>query len=201
MHEKILSNTSQLTLATFLLTAPPRVFAVGELSKRLRLSEAKLQGGLQKLREAGVAMIYRKGNARYWGLNLKYKYLDELKRSVPKRASFKRDNLFSAISQLGKIRAAFLSGLFTGQAQLPVDILLVGKISLTKMQKFLDAWQKIMQNEINYSIMSDKEFAMRRDTFDRFIKDIFDYPHVVVQDSFSKTKKVPKPVPFKFSDF
>ncbi len=201
MHEKILANKGQASTVAFLLTAPPRVFPAAELSKRLHTSEGKLQIALQKLREAGIVSSYRKGRARYWGLNQKYKHLDELRRAVPKRKSYKRDNLFAAIAGLGKVKAAFLSGAFTGQSQLPVDILVVGKISLKKMESFLQTWEKIFQNELNYSIMTADEFQLRRDTFDRFIKDIFDYPHIVVTDSLRRAKKVVKSTAFKFNQF
>ncbi len=43
--------------------------------------------------------------------------------------------------------------------------------------------------DINYSIMTPEEFQLRIDTFDRFIKDIFDYPHIVVVNNLVKTKK------------
>jgi hypothetical protein len=43
-----------------------------------------------------------------------------------------------------------------------------------------------MGQEINYSIMSEGEFKQRRDTFDKFIKDIFDYKHIVVSDNLKK---------------
>jgi hypothetical protein len=69
-----------------------------------------------------------------------------------------------------------------GRTELPVDLLLVGKVSLNKLEKFLATTKKLTNNEINYSIMTREEFELRRDTFDRFIKDIFDYPHIVVYD-------------------
>jgi hypothetical protein len=46
-----------------------------------------------------------------------------------------------------------------------------------------------MGQELNYSIMSEEEFINRRDTFDRFIKDIFDYPHLVILDKIRKPKR------------
>jgi hypothetical protein len=46
----------------------------------------------------------------------------------------------------------------------------------------------MMGQEINYSIMTEDEFKLRRDTFDRFIKDIFDYRHLVVVDNLTKKK-------------
>ncbi len=108
--------------------------------------------------------------------------MPEIKLSVTKNHKALKDELFVAIKKLGEIQGAFLSGAFTGQPQLPVDLLLVGKINLTKLDLFLQNCRKMLGIEINYSIMTLKEFLMRRDTFDRFLKDIFDYRHLVVLD-------------------
>ena len=99
-----------------------------------------------------------------------------------------QDELFSAIKKLGTIKAAFLSGVFCAQPTLPVDLLLVGKVNLKKLSDFLKATEDLMGQEINYSVMSVDEFLLRRNTFDKFIKDIFDYQHLVVVDELSKKK-------------
>ena len=99
-----------------------------------------------------------------------------------------QDELFSAIKHLGEIKAAFLSGVFCGHANLPVDVLLVGRVNLNKLADFLQAAEKMMGQEINYSIMTVDEFLLRRNTFDKFIKDIFDYPHLTVIDQLPKKK-------------
>ena len=88
-----------------------------------------------------------------------------------------------------EIKAAFLSGIFCGHQNLPVDILLVGKVNLNKLSDFLKAAEKMMGQEINYSVMTVGEFVQRRDTFDKFIKDIFDYRHLTVVDELSKKRR------------
>jgi len=42
--------------------------------------------------------------------------------------------------------------------------------------------------------MTVEEFLLRRDTFDKFIKDVFDYPHLTVVDELTKKslEKLPK---------
>jgi hypothetical protein len=89
---------------------------------------------------------------------------------------------------LGEVKAAFLSGVFTGYPNLPVDILLVGKVSLKKLDRFLNDQESWFGQEINYSIMSPEEFVLRRDTFDRFIRDIFDYRYITLVEKLGKRK-------------
>jgi hypothetical protein len=116
--------------------------------------------------------------------------LPEIKDFWDKNGQKGKDELFLAIRRLGDVRAAFLSGIFTGYPNLPVDILLVGKINLRKLADFLKAAEKMVGQDINYSVMSVEEFLQRRDTFDKFIKDVFDYRHLVVADELSKKKPV-----------
>ena len=126
---------------------------------------------------------------KYYLVNAKYKLLPEMKSFWIKAGPKYRDELFLAIRRLGEIKAAFLSGIFCGYPNLPVDILLVGRVNLNKLADFLKAAEKMMGQEINYSVMSVGEFLQRRDTFDRFIKDIFDYRHLTVVDELPGKRK------------
>jgi hypothetical protein len=95
------------------------------------------------------------------------------------------DELFTAIRKLG-VKAGFLSGLFVGKPELEVDVLLVGTLKPEKIKLFVDACEHMMGQEVNYCVMEEPEFITRRDTFDRFIKDIFDYPFITVVDTTKK---------------
>jgi hypothetical protein len=142
---------------------------------------------------AGILGSFSKKSKRYYYINPRYKLLPEIKDFWAKNGQKGVDELYSAIKRLGDVRAAFLSGIFTGYPNLPVDILLVGRINLKKLSDFLKAAEKMMGQEINYSVMTVDEFLQRRDTFDKFIKDVFDYRHLVVADELSKkSSKVKK---------
>jgi hypothetical protein len=181
MLEPVLASNAQSAVLAFLLAAPERSFSATELQTRLRLSAGASSLALGRLGKLGLVTSFRKGSQKYFLLNAKHPRLPQIRAALPKQKY--EDELFVAIRKLGEIRAAFLSGIFTGQPQLPVDILLVGKVNLKKLDLFLSACQKLMGQEINYSIMSPEEFQTRRNTFDRFIKDIFDYRHLVVIDT------------------
>lgn len=182
------SKTDSLVLG-FMLSAPERSFSVTEISKRLRIPPLKSAHSLNNLATQGQLKAFAKRGKKYYLLNRHFHFLPQIKALWAKEGPHYNDELFSAIKKLGKIKAAFLSGLFTGYPNLPVDILIVGKVNLKKLSDFLGSAEKLMGQEINYSIMTVEEFVMRRDTFDKFIKDIFDYRHLVVVDTLAKKKK------------
>ena len=185
LTEIVDSKTDSLVLG-FFLAAPERSFSVMEVSKRLKVPHLKAVHSLNKLCNQGILFFVAKRSKKYYMLNFRYPLLANLKQAAKRQGLVYTDELFTAIKKLGQVKAAFLSGLFTGYPNLPVDVLLVGKINLNKLAEFLKSLNKLMGQEINYSIMSVEEFVQRRDTFDKFIKDIFDYRHIVVVDELTK---------------
>ena len=189
MLKDIIDSKVDSEVLSFFLVAPERSFSVLEVSYRLGLTRLKTAHSLNKLSTAGILRNFTKKGKKYYLINSKYKLLPEIKSYWLKTGLKYQDELFRAIPRLGKIRAAFLSGIFCGETNLPVDLLLVGKVNLNKLANFLKAIKKLMGQDINYSIMTVDEFVQRRDTFDRFIKDIFDYRHLVVVDFLTKKSR------------
>jgi hypothetical protein len=188
MLEDLIDSKNDSTILSFFLSAPERAFSVIEISKRLGVPNLKAAHSLNKLSAGGPIKSFSKKGKKYYLLNDKYKLLTEIKSYWQKNAPKYQDELFSAIKKLGDVKAAFLSGVFCGQPNLPVDLLIVGKVNLKKLDEFLKSAEAMMGMEINYSIMTVDEFVLRRNTFDRFIKDIFDYKHLVVVDELTKKK-------------
>jgi len=188
MLEEIIDSKVDSAVLSFFLVAPERSFTALEISKRLKFAFGKSVSVLHKLSQHGLLRVFAKKGKKYYMVNSRYSLYSELKDFLQKNGPRYEDELFLAIRKLGEIKAAFLSGIFTGYNNLPVDLLLVGKVNLRKLDDFLHKLQKIMGQEINYSVMTVEEFEQRRDTFDKFIKDIFDYHHLVVVDKLEKKK-------------
>ncbi len=188
MLEEIIDSKTDSGILSFFLSMPERSFSVLEVSRRLHTPYLKTAHSLAKLASVGLLAVFSKKSKKYYYINSHYKLLPEIKNFWAKNSQKGKDELFSAIKRLGDVRAAFLSGIFTGYPNLPVDVLLVGKINLKKLSDFLKAAEKMMGQEINYSVMTVDEFLQRRNTFDKFIKDVFDYRHLVVTDELSKKK-------------
>lgn len=186
--QALLDDTPEADILSFLLFAPPRTFSARELGVRLTMRPNKLVDSLARLVEGGQLSTCSRGSIRYYRLNPKHKFFPEVREMLLGRAKQYEDELFVAIRKLG-VDAAFLSGLFVGKPDLEVDLLLVGDIKPAKLEAFIQACEHMMGQEVNYCVMSAEEFTVRRNTFDRFIKDIFDYPYLVVEELAAGKKK------------
>jgi predicted transcriptional regulator len=182
LFSDIIDSNQSADLLAFLLVAPQRAFSVRELATRLNTTSARISHAAKILEQTNFVNSFSKGGTKFYMLNLRHAQVKSLREQCLAELGAWPDELFSSLKKLGQLSGIFLSGLFVGRTELPVDLLLVGKVSLNKFEKFLATTKKLTNNEINYSIMTREEFELRRDTFDRFIKDIFDYPHIVVYD-------------------
>lgn len=188
MLEDIIDSKTDSAVLSFFMMAPERSFSLLEVGRRLKIPSLKVAHSLNKMAGQGQLKAFSKKGKKYFLINSRYKLLPEMKSFLKKRGRRYEDEMFSAIKRLGKIKAAFLSGVFCGYPNLPVDILLVGRVNLKKLADFLKSAEQMMGQEINYSVMTVDEFLLRRDTFDKFIKDIFDYRHIAVVDELKKKK-------------
>lgn len=189
MLEQIVNSKPESAILSFFLSAPQRSLSPYEISIRLGIPLLNASRSLNKLVAVGPLLSFSKRGKKYYLINHRYKLLPGLQNYWNQHGQKYHDELFSAVKKLGDVKAAFLSGLFTANPNLPVDILLVGRINLSKLAHFLKAVEKLMGQEINYSVMTVGEFLQRRDTFDKFIKDIFDYRHLVIVDELGKKKR------------
>ncbi len=160
-----------------------------ELASALRLKQNSTQKILDELLVMKVLSSFLRKNRKYFIVNQKFVWPAELRALANKhKKNYWKERIFSEVVKLGDMKAGFLSGFLAGQPNLPVDILLVGRLDLRKLNKFLLSAKKELGQDLNYSIMSPDEFVLRRDTFDRFIRDIFDYKHIVLFDRTAKKK-------------
>jgi len=185
MFDEIINSKKISHAAAAFFSLPPRSYSIGEAASLLKMPQGAAAHMLNKLVSHNLMRAFTKQGKKYYFLNTKLDVPAWVRSKILKRKKKLKDKLLEDIKKL-KVRSAFLSGVFAGYTNLPVDLLLVGKVDLKKLDKFLDYWQKAMGLELNYSIMSEKEFILRRDTFDKFIKDVFDHRHIMVVDRLGK---------------
>lgn len=185
MYEEILNSKKLSSAAAVFLSLPPRSYSINEAAGLLRASSGAAGHILNRLAAHGIVKGFNKHGKKYFFVNPKPSLPAWARNKILKYKKKTADKLCESLKKLG-LKAAFLSGVFVGLPHLPVDLLLVGRPDLKKLNTFLEKWQKMMGVELNYSVMSEKEFLQRRDTFDKFIKDIFDHRRVVVLDRVEK---------------
>lgn len=167
-------------ILTFLLLAPPRAFYSDEIAIRLGINRLKVEEILNGMTASGQVLGFQKKGKKYYLLQHSFKPFAELRSALIKDRLKYEDEFYVLLAKLKDVKAVFLSGLLVGNLEAPVDMLLVGKVNADIFKKVLEALEKMMGQELNYSIMTEEEYWLRQNTFDKFMKELFDYSHLTV---------------------
>lgn len=91
--------------------------------------------------------------------------------------------LSTELNTLGKLKyvliaTAFIRGRTSGPND--IDLVLVGDVTLDKLQVIIRKYEAEAKREVNYTVMTEDEFAFRRDRGDAFVASLLSQPQVVL---------------------
>lgn len=185
--DKILESKSKTNLLNFFMSSNERSFYIGELGKTV--GGRNLHFDLNYFVRQGIVSSFIHKGRRYYHKNRKSSVYEQARSRKIKFSKRYGDELLKFLKGISGLKLAVLSGLFTGELRLPVDVLFVGALSRRVLEKFAFLSEKIAGQEINYAVLSADEFDYRKNVYDRFVKDIFENEHVVIVDKIGARKK------------
>ena len=110
----------------------------------------------------------------------------ELRDLVGKSSVASRTKLSRKIKALGKVKLAVISGVFLGIENSRTDLLVVGDgIQKSRLNHFLSDLESEIGKQVQHTIMETEEFQYRMDMYDRFLRDILEYPHEKIINKFN----------------
>lgn len=94
----------------------------------------------------------------------------------------KRDIVYR-VKKCGSIKLVVISGIFMQNPDSRVDMLIVGDgLKKGVIENTLKVIESEVGKEVSYASIDTTEFKYRLGVFDKFIRDILDYPHIVILD-------------------
>ena len=197
--EKLFASPVRAKLLKLFLMNPDIQFSAAEARRQLQVrpvqfaAEARRMKALGLIRSAsarvaappaGRASKNRRPEARrtkVFSANKDYPLFTELRALCLKSAPHAKGPLAGKIKRLGAIKLAVLAGVFIDNPTSRVDLLLVGDgIRKSRMKSFIQWLEAKIGKELNYMVMSLSEFKYRMDMYDRFVRDILEFPHETV---------------------
>ena len=102
-------------------------------------------------------------------------------RSLVTEVALGKEDLSARFRNCGQMKLIVASGVFLDEEHSRVDILLVGdKLKKPAIEGVLRRLEAELGKELVYGILETSEFEYRHGIYDKFIRDILDYPHLVV---------------------
>lgn len=177
---------------------PNRSFYVREITRKVDEQINSVRRELSNLLSIGIISSDTTHNRLYYEVNQSFEYFLPLSQIfggaevVQKDPEAKEDVVVlppktsdpeaAAIAELGNVELALYTGQFTRDESSGIDVLIVGDVNQTKLQKFMKELEEKEKKEIRYVYFTSNEFAYRRQVKDRFIVTVLNAKKQVLID-------------------
>lgn len=188
--EALFSSKARPRILRLFFQNEEQSFNVKEIAKKCQLTQDSVKKELAKLTKINLIQkkSFNKDNNQkkeknFYILNQKFPLINELRSLLLDTPFFSQKELTSLFKKETGLQLVIITGIFLKENRSPVDLLIVSKKQ--KNSKILRLIKKIetqVGKEIRWSLMTIDEFNYRFGMNDRFLKDIFDYPHKNIID-------------------
>ena len=180
-------------LELFLRKGAPEFFHIREITRKVGTEINAVRRELQRLTKVGFLKREPRGNRVYFRVRREFNLFGDLLSLVAKETGLGK-KLLDNIGTIGNIKLILISKLFyLGRISKPteVDIFILGKVEdLSTLAKIVKEEEKELQQEINYTVLTDDEFEFRRRRKDTFITNILLEPRIVIYGNEEKYAKL-----------
>jgi predicted nucleotidyltransferase len=183
MLEQLLGSRLRARVIGWLFTHPDERFYVRQLTELLSEDSTNLSRELARLESMGILVSERDGKQKYYRPNPHSSIFDELKGVAVKTAGAV-DVLRQALEpHQERIQVAFVFGSFARQeqtAESDIDLMIVGDVDEIALQDCIARAESDLQRTINYTLLSRREYAEKRQSDSGFVAAVANGPKVAV---------------------
>ena len=187
---KLFGSPARVKLMRFFLLNSEVAYPFSLLVSRTKITKSAARRELNLL--SGIHFVSSKkmrGPDKKWvrgfTLNQKFSYASPLKYLLVNIGRFTDHQIVERLRKGGRIKIIIVAGIFLNRGDSRLDILIVGD---SLKRRFLETALRKMEveigRELDYAILDTGEFRYRREVYDKFIRDVLDYPHRKVLDKF-----------------
>ncbi|MDO8676777.1 MAG: hypothetical protein Q7K16_04000 [Candidatus Azambacteria bacterium] len=176
--DAIFDSQIRARILKLFLYSPDKNFDFETIKKMLNVSSAVINKQFKSLLAVKFIIAKNVGGKKFFKVNGNFDFYDELKELIAKASPASKEKMLERLKGLGKIKLAVISGIFINSDTSRADLLVVGDgIKQSKFNNFLKALEAEVGKEVNYALMTTKEFKYRYDMYDRFVHDLLDFKH------------------------
>lgn len=188
MLKELLVSRVRVAILALFLTNPEQPFHIREIARQVGTEINAVRRELKRLTKIGLLKREPRGNRVYLRIRKDFPLYDELLSILFKERGFGRKILENK-ETLGRIRFASVAKSFLKGAPAnpeKVDLLFVGNLSLPLLKNLIREEEGKREREINYTVLTEEEFAYRKRIKDRFLADILSQPYLMLLGSEEK---------------
>lgn len=161
-----------------------------DLAERLSIDPSNLSKELGRLERLGLFRSEVSGRQKYFQLNREYPLFDEVGSIVAKTIGA-LPLITQSLKKVPAIEGAYLYGSFARNQQdaaSDIDVLVIGSPSEQLLAEAARKLERHLGREINYTVLTRREFDLRRGRKDAFVENVWHNKRVPLIDLHEKTK-------------
>jgi len=141
---------------------------------------------VKKRKGAGKKAVVLKSDKKYFQVNKDFVLFEEIKALILKAQMLYEKDFVEKLYKIGTLKLMILTGFFVANSEAPIDLLIVGRLNKTKLNKTIAEMEAELGREINFTALNVQEFIYRRDITDVFLYGILEGKKITIIDEFSK---------------
>jgi len=198
--ERLFESVPKARILRMFMRNPEERFQLEEIASKSQVKKYTVRTELKKLLNIGlirqskirIEIPQKKGKkartreVAVYGVDQAFPLFSSLHDLVGKASVTSRMKLTRQMKSLGKVKLAVISGIFLSLENSRTDLLIVADgLQKSKLNRFLADLESELGKPIQHTIMETDEFQYRMDMYDRFLRDILEYPHEKVINKFN----------------
>lgn len=195
MIEQLFGSKTRVKLLQLFYSNPNRSFYVREITRKIDEQINSVRRELANLLSMGIIASDNNNNRLYYEVNQKYEFYEPLAAifggkpmaaAKPSKSKAKDDKVeekaidtvikdtpeVAELKSLGNVELVIYTGQFTRDDTSGVDMLIVGDVNQTKVNKYIQDLEKKENKEIRFTVMTLPDFEYRKQVKDRFLSDV-----------------------------
>lgn len=176
MIEQLFGSKTRVKLLHLFYSNPNRSFYVREITRKIDEQINSVRRELANLLSIGIISSDNTNNRLYYEVNQKYEFykplvaiFGQVAGATPKTKVEAASMVPDSLGNLGNVEVALFTGQFTRDESSGVDVLIVGDINKTQLNKYIADLEGKEGKELRYVVMPVDEFSYRQEVHDRFI--------------------------------
>lgn len=186
--QKLFGSPARVKLLRLFLFNPRQSFTCSDAANRARVGDAEARKEINIFASVGVVVVSKRGGrlpagrqARYV-LNTEFEYVTALQ-NLLLNAPARGKDIVDRIRKTGALKMVILSGIFVGEWDGLLDLLVVGdRMKEKKLREEIRKLEAEIGKEIRFTLLSTDEFFYRLNLNDKLVRDVLDYSHSIVFD-------------------
>lgn len=193
MIDKLFGSKTRVKLLHLFMNHPGQSFYVREITRLIDEQINSVRRELSNMLEVGIITSDTADNKLYYQANQRYEFYKPLRaifagesmeteeKSAEEKASVNQNEV-DIIAGIPSLRLAIFSGVLVKGSTSPIDVILVGNVSLAKVKAAISMIEKLEGRELNYTVLPYDEFYYRLSVRDKFITEVLTNKHSVAVD-------------------